>query len=54
MNEILSSMNAQKNSFMKHNLKGVLKCIGLEVCTQYPLTLPHTVTYTLAAPHHRP
>jgi hypothetical protein len=33
-------------SFEKHDLKGVLKFIGVEICTQYPspLSPPQTLT----------
>jgi len=36
--------------FVKHELKGVLKYIGVETST----SLPQTMTETLATPHHRP
>jgi hypothetical protein len=38
-------------NFVKHELKGVLKCIGVTICTDYP---PRTVTDALATDHHIP
>jgi hypothetical protein len=48
-----SIWNHAQVGFVKHELKGVLKCIGVEIWTHSPGALPQTVTDTLRI-HHRP